>query len=235
MAGVTQKPRARLSRRSGLIALVSAGVLVTVYVFVAVNLQPLGAGPDETLYRAPGQTTVSDPAMASQIEAADPGRQPILLSYVDGAEAALVKTLYNDGPTPITITGVETSPSYLTGALVTLKEAQPAAIGGQPPCSLLAVEQGAAVLNTCQLNEAATWIGGGFRPIQVNPGKEGVVAVHLLMSDCEDNGPGGAYQIIDSIQVHYEVLGFPHVQAVDVGPYWFQSPDTCPRSGPARP
>jgi hypothetical protein len=234
MAAVMQKPRARLSR-NGLIALVIAGVLVAVYVFFAVNLQPLGAGPDETLYRARGQTTVSDPAMASQIEAADPGRPPLLLSYVDGAEAALVKTLYNDGPTPITITGVETSPSYLTGALVTLKDAQPAVIAGAPPCSLDAVEVGAAFLSYCRLNEAATWSAGGFRSIEVSSHKVGVVAVQLLMSHCEDNRPGGAYQIIDSIQVHYNVLGFPRVQAVDVGPYWFQSPDTCSRTGPARP
>jgi len=233
MVAVTQK-RAQISRNQ-LIALVAAAVLIAVYVYFAVYLQPLGSGPDETLYRAPGQTVVNDPAMSSQVEAAGPGRAPLLLSYVDGSQAALVKTLYNDGPTPITITGIETSPSYLTGALVTLKEAQPAAIAGPPPCSLDAVEVGAALLSYCRLNEAATWSAGGFRPLDVDSHKVGVVAVQLLMSHCEDNGPGGVYEVIDSIQVHYSVLGFPRVQAVDVGPYWFQSPDTCPRSGPARP
>jgi hypothetical protein len=145
----------------------------------------------------------------------------------------MAKTLYNDVPTPLTITGVQTSPSYWLG-LVTLKDARPAAVAGPPPCLLEAVERGAALLRSCQLNEAATWSGGDFRPIEVSPGKEGVVALRMLMSNCEDTGPGG-YLIIDSIQVHYSVLGFPHIQAVDVGPYWFQSPATCPRSGAARP
>jgi hypothetical protein len=234
MAAVMRKPRARLSR-NGMIALAVTGALVGAYMIVTVYLQPLSAGPDEALYRAPGQTTVNDPAMSPLIDDAGPGRAPLLFSYVDGAEASLVKTLHNEGPAPITITGVETSPSYLTGALVTVKEAQPAAIAGPPPCSLEAVEQGAASLGYCQLNEAATWTGGGFRPIQVNPSKEGVVAIHLLMSHCENNGPGGGYAVIDSIVIQYSVLGFPREQAVDVGPYYFQSPDTCPRSGPARP
>lgn len=233
MAAVRQKPRARLSRSQS-VALVAAAVLVVVYAYFAAYLQPLGAGPDEALFRAPGQTTVIDPAMSSVIDNAGLSRPPVLLSYVDGAESSLVKTFYNDGPTPITITGVQTSPSYLTAALVTLKEAQPAAIEGPPPCSLEAVERGAASLSYCQLNEAATWTGGGFRPIDVSPHQVGVVAVHLLMSHCEDNGKGG-YAFVDSIVVHYTLLGLPRDQAVDVGPYYFQSPDTCPRSGTARP
>jgi hypothetical protein len=233
MLAVRKKPRGRLSRGQ-LVALAAAGVLVAVYVYFAAYVQPLGAGSDEALYRAPGQTTVNDPAMSSVIDNVDPSRAPLLLSYVDGAEASLVKTLYNDGPVSITITGVETSPASLTGALVTLKEAQPAAIGGPPPCSLDAVELGAATLGYCQLNEAATWTGGNFRPIEVSSHKVGIVAIHLMMSHCEDNGPGG-YAVIDSIQVHFSVLGLPHDQTVDVGPYFFQSPSSCPRSGPARP
>jgi hypothetical protein len=129
MAAVMRKPRARLSR-NGMIALAVTGALVGAYMIVTVYLQPLSAGPDEALYRAPGQTTVNDPAMSPLIDDAGPGRAPLLFSYVDGAEASLVKTLHNEGPAPITITGVETSPSYLTGALVTVKEAQPAAIAG---------------------------------------------------------------------------------------------------------
>lgn len=232
MAAVVTKPR--LSRIQ-FVALVAAAALVALYMYFAAYLQPLAAGPDETLYRAPGQATVNDPAMSSVIGNAESGRTPLLLSYVDGAQSSLVKTFYNDGPTPITITGVETSPAYLTGALVTIREAQPAAIAGPPPCSLDAVERGSASLGYCQLNEAATWTAGGFRPIDVRPHQVGVVAVHLLMSHCEDNGPGGGYASIDSIVVHYTLLGLPRDQAVDVGPYYFRSPDTCPRSGPARP
>src|SRR6267143_3677120 len=103
MAVVATKPRARLSRNQ-FVALVAAAVLVALYVYFAAYLQPLAAGSDETLYRAPGQATLNDPAMSPVIDNAEPGHTPILLSYVDGAESSLVKTFYNDGPTPITIT-----------------------------------------------------------------------------------------------------------------------------------
>ena len=233
MAAVPSKLRAHVTRTLLVTAVVIA-ILLTIYGFFATGLHALGGGADEWLYRAPGQTT-----LANSIPDYYPGpgqRAPhLMLSYVDGAEASLVKVLHNQGPTQITITGVEISPSYLTGALVTLKEAQPAAIQGPSPCSSEAVELGAASLGSCQLDQAATWSGGAFRPIQVSPGKQALVAVHLWMSHCEDNGPDGAFEVIDSIQVHYNMLGLPHTQAVDVGPYWFQSPKTCPRSGPARP
>jgi hypothetical protein len=226
MAAVMQTARTTLSRYRW-VAGALAIALIAAYAYFAAYPQPLTTGPDEALYRPPGQVII--PNTFPDYYPGPGVRAPLLLlSYVDGAEASLVKTLYNQGTTPITITGVETSPTYLTGALVTLKGAQPAAISGPPPCSLDAVEMGAAMLSTCQLNEGATWSGGSFRPIEVSPRKVGVIAVHLLMSHCEDNGPGG-YEVIDSIQVHYIVLGFPHDQSIDVGPYWFQSPDTCPR------
>lgn len=228
MAAASRKLRAHVTR-TRVVALVVALGLLSICGFFAVRVQPLDSGGDEWLYRAPGQIELTNNFPADY-----PGpdeRAPLqLLSYVDGAEASLVKALPNTGPTPITITGVEISPSYLTGALVTLKEAQPATIVASPSCSSEAVQRRAASLSVCQLDQAATWTGGAFRPIQVSPGNQGLVAVHLWMSHCEDNGRGGQYQVIDSIQVHYTVLGFPHSQAVDVGPYWFESPDACPRA-----
>jgi hypothetical protein len=65
-----------------------------------------------------------------------------------------------------------------------------------------------------------------FRPINLNPGQQGVVAVHLLMSNCTGRATGG-YTIVDSISVDYSVLGFPHTQDVPVGPYRVSAPDTC--------
>jgi hypothetical protein len=45
-----------------------------------------------------------------------------------------------------------------------------------------------------------------------------------------------AYLCIDSIQIHYRVLGFPHVQDVHLNTLFaVKSPDAWPRSGPARP
>jgi hypothetical protein len=79
----------------------------------------------------------------------------------------------------------------------------------------------------CELNESATWSAHDFRPIYVDPGHEGVVALHILMSNCEYNGQ----QIsgLARINVAYSVLGFQHWQKVDVGEYLIKTPDTCPR------
>ena len=48
------------------------------------------------------------------------------------------------------------------------------------------------------------------------------------MSNCEYHS-SGQYTAVEYIRVDYAVLGFQHVQKVDVGPYWIKSPDTCPR------
>jgi hypothetical protein len=212
MGAILQNPRAR----NRLVALAVAAALVAVYAFLAILREPLIAD-DEALNQAPGQATVNDPSMAEVI--GTHGRDPLLLSYVDGGEATLVKALYNEGPTPITITGVSTFPSEWLG-IVTLKDARAAAIVGPAPC--------------CQINEAATWSAHDFRSFQINPGDRGVVAIHLFMGHCEDNSPG-LYMTINSITVHYSVLGFPRAEDVVVGPYGFQSPESCPRTGPSRP
>jgi hypothetical protein len=75
MATVTQGPGG-LVTRSRLVALpVVAGVLAT-YGFFAIHLQPLGAGTDEALYRAPGQTILTD-SSPSTVDGVD-GRAPLL-------------------------------------------------------------------------------------------------------------------------------------------------------------
>ena len=86
--------------------------------------------------------------------------------------------------------------------LVALKDPRAAVMAGPAPC--------------CELNDAATWSARDFHSIQVNPKVWGVIAPHLLMSNCEHNGPGG-YEIIDTIKVDYSVLGFPRAEDVSVG------------------
>lgn len=79
-----------------------------------------------------------------------------------------------------------------------------------------------------------TITGAGTRPLYLNPGQEGTIAVHLRVGNCESVS-AGTLEILDSIKVHYKVLGIPHTVAVGIGPYWLKSPATCPRSGFARP
>ena len=57
---------------------------------------------------------------------------------------------------------------------------------------------------------------------------KGAVAAHILMSNCEYHS-SGQYTAVEYIRVDYAVLGFQHVQKVDVGPCWIKSPVTCPR------
>lgn len=70
--------------------------------------------------------------------------------------------------------------------------------------------------------------------ITLMPGQTADLAIAMVMSNCEDSGPGG-YLGMDNITVDYTELGLPHTQKLAIGPYWFESPETCPRNGPARP
>jgi hypothetical protein len=215
MAGVVR--RWQLMRIRSRLALIAAVVLVGAYGWLAIYEQPVVSGY-EMLETAPGQTTLHPFAASGSDSFIAAGAAPILVvDYVDGAASTLVKTLSNSGPLPVTITGVETGRTDWRG-LVTIKEARSAVVVGPAPC--------------CELNQTATWSAPDFHWIQLAPYGQGVVAVHLLMSNCENGGAGG-YWIVDHIKVDYIVLGFPHAQDVAVGPYWFRSPDTCPRAGPA--
>jgi hypothetical protein len=211
VVGVTRRRRLQLAVVAGL------AILLAGYAFLAIFVQPVAAGSDATLIGLPGQDTLFLPPTQPALNEHPPA---LVLGYVDYGVDTLVQSLANTGPIPIRITGVETDHLPGWAGLVTIQGARPAVNFGQPPC--------------CQLDQAATWSARRFLPITVNPGQQGAIAVRLLLSHCEDNGPG-MYAIIDSIKVDYTILGFPHVARVAVGPYWFASPATCPRSGPARP
>lgn len=209
MASITSRwTRTRL-------AWLAAFVAVAAYVLVAIWMQPAAPGSNETYTGIPGH----NPAEQT-IEIGGVTQQRLVWPYVDGGVTTLVTSIANRGPVGLTIVGVETSgrpPQWL--GLFTLTEARTAVL---------------AASQCCELNESATWSARDFRPIYVDPGHEGVVAAHILMSNCEYND-SGQYTAIEYIRVDYVVLGFHHVQEVGVGPYWMKSPDTCPRSGPARP
>lgn len=177
-------------------------------------MQPVGSGNDETFTGIPGHNPTK--------EVVGPflGSAALVWPYVDGGVTTLVTSLANNGLVGLTITDVETNggrPSW--GGLYAVKEARAAVLVSPGQC--------------CQLDESATWSAHGFRPMYIDPGRQGVVALHILISNCEFNSPG-QYVGLASITVDYTVLGFQHSQKVGVGPYWFKSPDTCPRSGPAR-
>ena len=208
-------------RRFGIhspVAWLAALALVAVYAGLAIFSQPVASGNSEALDRPPGQTVTSNPGAVS---AAFFNAQPALLvlSYVDGATDTLVKTIVNRGTVAVTVTGVEDSRPDWAG-LVSIRGASASPISGPDGC--------------CTSDEIAAASASEFHPLTLAPAQYGAIFVHIKMANCEYNS-AGQYVVIDSIPVQYTVLGFQHVQEIGVGPYWYKSPDTCPRSGPARP
>jgi len=189
---------------------------VAAYVFVAIWMQPVAFGNNATFTGIPGH----NPTKEAVAVGAGVTQQELVWPYVDGGVITLVTSLANRGPVGLTITGVGTDPPCPDWCgLYSIKATRPAVLANPGRC--------------CELNESATWSARDFRPIYVDPGHEGVVALHILMSNCEYNSP--QISSLAPINVAYSVLGFQHFQKVDVGQYLTQRGDKCPRSGPAGP
>ena len=207
--------RSRWTRKR--LAVLAVFVGVAAYVFVAIWMQPVALGSNATFTGIPGHNPTKEAGVGG------PGltQQELVWPYVDGGVVTLVTSLANRGPVGLTITGVGTDGRWPAwGGLFTLTEARAAVLANPGQC--------------CELDQSATWSARDFRPIYLAPGHQAAVAAHILMSNCEYNG-SGQYTAVEFIRVDYAVLGFQHIQEVGVGPYWIKSPDTCPRSGPARP
>lgn len=207
------------SRQAKLAILAAVVALLAAYGLLAIYPQPVASDGAEAFTGVPGQAPFADPE-AQSLTTPNYGAPQFVWRYVDHGVNTLVKSVVNSGPIPLTITGVQNDDLPGWAALITIKDDRAAVPAGRAPC--------------CEIDAAATWSAREFHPILLAPGHHAMVAVHLVMSNCESNG-GGGYEIIDAIKIRYSVLGFPHVQSVGVGPYWFRSPDTCPRTGPARP
>ena len=207
--------RSRWTRKR--LAVLAVFVGVAAYVFVAIWMQPVALGSNATFTGIPGHNPTKEAGVGG------PGltQQELVWPYVDGGVTTLVTSVVNNGPVGLIITGVETNGRWPAwGGLFTLTEARAAVLANPGQC--------------CELDQSATWSARDFRPIYLAPGHQAAVAAHILMSNCEYNG-SGQYTAVEFIRVDYAVLGFQHIQEVGVGPYWIKSPDTCPRSGPARP
>ena len=200
--------RSRWTRKR--LAVLAVFVGVAAYVFVAIWMQPVALGSNATFTGIPGHNPTKEAGVGG------PGltQQELVWPYVDGGVVTLVTSLANRGPVGLTITGVGTDPPCPNWCgLYSIKATRAAVLANPGRC--------------CELNESATWSAHDFRPIYVDPGHEGVVALHILMTNCEYNGAqiGG----LARINVAYAVLGFQHWQKVDVGEYLIKTPDTCPR------
>jgi hypothetical protein len=207
-------PRSRWIRNR--LVVVAAFIGLTAYVVVAIYMQPVARGNDEEFTGVPGHNPTNE-----TIAIAGVARDMLIWPYVDGGVTTLVTSLVNNGPVGLSVTGIETNGRWPAwGGLFTLTGARAAVLANPGQC--------------CELDQSATWSARDFRPIYLSPGHQGAVAAHILMSNCEYNS-SGQYTAVEYIRVDYAVLGFQHVQKVGVGPYWIKSPDTCPRSGPARP
>jgi len=190
----------------------AAVVAVTAYGLLAVLPQPLVAGA-EGLVKPAGQSQITDPDVLHQL-GGESGPAPTVLTYVDRQPDIVVKQIYNSGAVPLTVTGVQTTLRDGWVGLITIENARAAIIAGPEPC--------------CNLDVAATYSKHDFQAVTIKPGGWGVIAFQILMSNCEHSS-SGAYAGVDPVNVTYNMLGFPHVQPVAVGPYWIQTPSRCPR------
>lgn len=190
------------------LALLAVFVGVAAYVFVAIWMQPVALGSNATFTGIPGHNPTKEAVAGSFTQ------QELVWPYVDGGVITLVTSLANRGPVGLTITSVGTDPPCPNWCgLFSIKATRAAVLANPGRC--------------CELNESKTWSARDFHPIYVDPGHEGVVALHILMTNCEYNG--AQISGLAPINVAYSVLGFQHWQKVDVGQYLIKTPDTCPR------
>jgi hypothetical protein len=202
------------SRRAGrrivwLAGIVAVAGLIVGYLFLAVLSHPLVPGNAEGASEGAMQP---DPASSP-----DGGRQIHVFTYVDGKTVTMFKWLGNNGLVALTLTGIDTAPSDSRG-LVGISGARAVPLVESRGC--------------CRYDDPAPWAASGFQPLVVEPGKQAVVILHILLSNCEFNGGGGSVGF-EGIRVHYSVLGMPRSDYI---PFFsavsVNVPDTCPRTAP---
>jgi hypothetical protein len=199
------------SQKTQLAATVFAVFLLAVYAIVAVFAQPVTGTVDESDRSLSGLAGYPDNYNTGLYH---------LYAYVDGGTFTVTKWVTNSGFVPLTITGVDPAPDYWVG-LLGVKDAR----------------QGVPLIpgKCCAIDEAATWAAPTFRPLRLDPGQSGAVSIRYLMSHCEDNDPGGTVSF-PVFHLQYNILGIPRdVEIPWSYPVGVTSPDTCPRTGPARP
>ena len=195
-------------RRHRLVAWCAVGVIVigllATYAFFAFVNQPLTAGSDQGIYPPQAETALD--TLAGPVR---------LLPYVDGETLTLVQSLANTGPVDLSVTGValssQLSPAH---AAFSVTEARAAIPAGLPCCG--------------DIDVAATWAAPRFNPMQLQPGQQVAIALHLVINQCNTTRVA-VFQTLDSISVQYTVLGVSHTQDVQMDEaVGVKMPDTCP-------
>jgi hypothetical protein len=105
--------------------------------------------------------------------------------------------LHNYGRFPLTVTGVDVSPSHWRG-LVGIGDARAAVVD-----------------HCCIIDTARTWAPDHFAPLTLQRDAEGAVVLRYVMGHCEDSFVGGSMSS-DGITVHYDVLGNGHTTVIQL-------------------
>jgi hypothetical protein len=190
---------------------VAIGGLVTAYIFLAVLGHPL----------IPGSAEGVNGGVRQQDPASSPGddKQIRLFDYVDGKTVTMFMWVANDGKVALTLTGVETAPSYWRG-LIGISDARAVPDVESPGC--------------CPYDDPSPWAVSSFQAVVVQSGRQAAIILHVLLSNCEYNS-SAAIVGISTIRVHYSVLGMPRSENIPLLEGVFvKAPDSCPRSAPAR-
>ena len=203
----------RPHRLAALGAAAAATVLIAgaglAYLVLAVRAQPLAlafssVGPcEESVGKQPLHQGLPPTTRADACRA----------TYVDGGGVTLLLWVLNTGRLGATVTGVDTSAEDSHDLLMISAAKQPV-FRGPSPC--------------CIVDEVATWNAAGFPPEQVDPGGEAVIAVRLMMGNCEFTRPGSVGEL-ESVAIDYDVLGSHHRTELNVPLVTVASPALCPR------
>jgi len=199
--------RIRAGRRLAwwVVAIAIAGLVIG-YLFLAILSHPLVAGSAEGV----------DGGVRQQAPNSTPGdgKHIRVLDYVDGKTVTMFIWLGNSGNIPLTLTGVDTAPSYWRG-LIGIREARAVPDVDSRGC--------------CRYDDPSPWAESSFQAVVVQPGHQAAVILHLLLSNCEFSS-GNVLVGFSTIGVHYSVLAMPRTENVPLLEGVFaKAPDSCPR------
>jgi hypothetical protein len=169
------------------LALVLLGMTLS-YVFLVVRDDPLVQG-----------STGYHPSIGSEVPGADPPDTGAwVIEYQDGVDFTMALWVRNNGRFALTVTGVETDPSYWNG-LVKLTDARAGVIQGPAPC--------------CIVNSQASWALPRFVPFGLDRDKEAPILLRFRLQACEHNGVGVS-NTLHGFKVDYDVLGNGHTTLI---------------------
>lgn len=190
----SRPPRRRLRKQVA----IATGALVVIWLAVGLLIQPMEIGP----WSGFGDF---ESVPNNSFEHYDEVR------YVHEQEGLLWASVRNNGPLPVTLTGVDWFPDCCHAIL----EQQDVHV---------ILDDGRTTFG--RLTADAHLLSEG--PVRIGPDQTAFLAFVMRMDNCSPESVGGAYGV-DRMTVRYQQLGIPRTtEILTHRPMWIASPDDCP-------